>query len=254
VVTKGRDYFVRLLRVDNGRIFAIAPTRYGSPSAVEQTADSSRYFVLRIEDGKGALGGVGCRVRLGAPLLSLSLPRSLSLTHTCPSPLPSLHALHLPSPGNHAFIAIAFNKREDAFDLKSCLADVEKAALAVDKGVDLGLGDVSSDLLSGFAAGQKISISMGKKGGSAAGEASGAGAAAAGGGGGLQRLPMGRLPPPGSAAASAAAAGGAAAAGAGSGGWDLLGGQAAAPQQSSAAAGAGAAAAAAPVGGDWETF
>jgi hypothetical protein len=55
VVTKGRDYFVRLVRPDSGKIFAIAPTRFGSPSAVEQTTDSSRYFALRIEDGKGAL-------------------------------------------------------------------------------------------------------------------------------------------------------------------------------------------------------
>ena len=54
VVTKGRDYFVRLIRPDSGKVFAIAPTRYGSPSAVEQTTDSSRYFALRIEDGKGA--------------------------------------------------------------------------------------------------------------------------------------------------------------------------------------------------------
>ena len=54
VVTKGRDYFVRLVRTDNGKTFAVAPTRYGSPSAVEQTIDSSRYFALRVEDGKGA--------------------------------------------------------------------------------------------------------------------------------------------------------------------------------------------------------
>ena len=58
VVTKGRDYFVRLIRPDSGKVFAIAPTRYGSPSAVEQTTDSSRYFALRIEDGKGALAAL----------------------------------------------------------------------------------------------------------------------------------------------------------------------------------------------------
>ncbi len=53
VVTRGRDHFVRLLRPDSGKVFAVAPCRYGAPSAVEQTTDSSRYFALRIENGQG---------------------------------------------------------------------------------------------------------------------------------------------------------------------------------------------------------
>jgi len=53
VATKGRDYFLRLYRVDSGKLFAVAPTRFGGPSAVEQVQDSSRYFALRVEDGKG---------------------------------------------------------------------------------------------------------------------------------------------------------------------------------------------------------
>ena len=53
VVTKGKDYFVKLYRTDSGKLFAIAPTRFGGPSSVEQVQDSSRYFALRVEDGKG---------------------------------------------------------------------------------------------------------------------------------------------------------------------------------------------------------
>ena len=56
VATKGKDYFLKLYRTDNGKLFAVAPTRAGGPSAVEQVQDSSRYFALRIEDGTGASG------------------------------------------------------------------------------------------------------------------------------------------------------------------------------------------------------
>ncbi len=80
LVTRDREAAVRLVRNDTGKPFAVAPIKPGGPAAVEQVTDSSRYFCLRIEDGRG----------------------------------------------NHAFIGLGFNKREDAFDFKSALADHEK--------------------------------------------------------------------------------------------------------------------------------
>ena len=53
VVTRGTDAAVRLFRTDSGKVFANSPVRTGGPPAVEQVTDSSRYFALRIEDGKG---------------------------------------------------------------------------------------------------------------------------------------------------------------------------------------------------------
>ena len=81
VVTRGKDYAVRLLRADTGRVFASAPTRAGGPSAVEQTIDSSRYFALRIEDGKGACSVGGAPRALCSSLTSYRhLP---PLSRTC---------------------------------------------------------------------------------------------------------------------------------------------------------------------------
>jgi hypothetical protein len=174
-----------------------------------------------------------------------------------------MHArAHAPrAPGNHAFIGLAFNKREDAFDLKSCLADVEKAAVAQEKGVDLGLGDVSSDLLAGFSAGQKISLSVGKKAAGGGGGGGGAGAPAAAPGG---LRPLGKLAPPGSSSSSSAGAGAGAAAaaaaggsggngGGGGSGFDLLG-MGGAQQQQQQPAAAAPPAAPAPAAQEWETF
>ena len=157
------------------------------------------------------------------------------------------HSLSTCCAGNHAFIGLAFNKREDAFDLKACLADVEKAAVAQEKGVDLGLGDVSSDLLAGFSAGQKISLSVGKKAAGGGGGGSGAGAPAAAPGG---LRPRGKRPPPGSSSSSSSAGAGAAAAGGGGGSFDILG-MGGAPQPQAARP---APAAPAPAAQQWETF
>ena len=55
VVTRGTEAAVRLFRTDSGKVFANSPVRIGGPPAVEQVTDSSRYFALRIEDGKGEL-------------------------------------------------------------------------------------------------------------------------------------------------------------------------------------------------------
>ena len=110
-VTRDKDAAIKLYRVDNGKLFAVSPIRYNGPQGIEQVSDSSRYFALRIEDGKG----------------------------------------------NHAFIGLGFNKREDAFDLKSAMADHQKQVDAEEKGVDLGL-DGNHDDIFGSLAGQKLSF------------------------------------------------------------------------------------------------
>lgn len=120
----------------------------------------------------------------------------LSTHLALPFTLPTL----LPLPGNHAFIGLGLNKREDAFDLKSCLADVARSAEAEvsGAGVDLGIDGVSSDMLSGLKAGQTFTIKVGGAGG--AGAKAPAPAAAA------RPLGSGRLAPPGSVPAPAPAA------------------------------------------------
>ncbi len=41
------------------QIFAVAPVRKDGPPAAEKVSDSSRYFVLRIENAAGAYAFVG---------------------------------------------------------------------------------------------------------------------------------------------------------------------------------------------------
>ena len=277
VVTKGKDYFVRLLRADNGKVFAVAPQRNGGPTAVEQTVDSSRYFCLRIENDQGAScwppalcgqspGPFSPRRTALTPSACLPLPAALLRRPTPPPhpPLPSPAWAFFPCAGKHAFIGIAFNKREDAFDLKSVLADIERGIRSQEKGIDLGLGDVSNDLLAGFSAGQTVAITMGgKKPTGAVGGGAGAGAAAAergsgGGGGGFKLAPPGSaslLKPGAAAGAGAACAAPAAVLGAGGGGLDIFGGAGGGAVKPAAPAPAPAKPASAPAPAtEWETF
>ena len=56
------------LTAADGKVFAVAPVRKDGPPAAEKVTDSSRYFVLRIENDKGAYAfiGVGFNQRSGA--------------------------------------------------------------------------------------------------------------------------------------------------------------------------------------------
>ena len=49
---------VRLAGAD-GKLFAVAPVRRDGPPAAEKVTDSSRYFVLRIENAEGRVAFVG---------------------------------------------------------------------------------------------------------------------------------------------------------------------------------------------------
>jgi hypothetical protein len=115
-------------------------------------------------------------------------------------------------------VGLGLNKREDAFDLKSCLADQSRSIQAEEKGVDLGIEGVSSDLLSGFSAGQKLTLKVGGMGGGGAGGGGAKPLAAAGSSAPRTLAPPGSAPkplaPPGAKQQPA---------GGGGGGDDLLG-------------------------------
>eukprot|EP01099_Mayorella_cantabrigiensis_P004257 TRINITY_DN318_c0_g1_i1.p1 TRINITY_DN318_c0_g1~~TRINITY_DN318_c0_g1_i1.p1 ORF type:complete len:320 (+),score=108.43 TRINITY_DN318_c0_g1_i1:99-1058(+) len=59
VTSRGDLCIVRLENTTNGEIFAICPVEAGGVQTVEAVIDSSRYFVLRIEDGKGHHAFIG---------------------------------------------------------------------------------------------------------------------------------------------------------------------------------------------------
>lgn len=82
VVEKNGKAAVLLEHVDKEGIFAACPINNdpNKPASVEATTDSSRYFVLRLEDGKG----------------------------------------------NHAYIGLGFNSRDDSFEFKVALRDFSK--------------------------------------------------------------------------------------------------------------------------------
>jgi len=58
---QGETCIIRLEDPNTGAVFAVCPVNTTGPQAVEPVLDSSRYFVLRIEDGRGhhAFIGVG---------------------------------------------------------------------------------------------------------------------------------------------------------------------------------------------------
>ncbi len=59
VVTRGKDVALKLYRTDPDRLFAVCPIRSTGPAGIEPVTDSSRYFCLRIEDGKGNHAFIG---------------------------------------------------------------------------------------------------------------------------------------------------------------------------------------------------
>lgn len=69
IVSKGDQCAIRLEDSNTGELYAQAPVRQNEPSPVEAVIDSSRYFVLRIEDthasgrSKHAFIGIGFRER-----------------------------------------------------------------------------------------------------------------------------------------------------------------------------------------------
>jgi len=65
VVALGETVQVRLVDSDAGSLFAVCPMDSPTSKAIDPVVDSSRYFVLRVDDGKGrhAFLGLGFRDR-----------------------------------------------------------------------------------------------------------------------------------------------------------------------------------------------
>eukprot|EP01156_Anaeramoeba_ignava_P005874 Anaeramoba_ignava/a347219_194.p3 GENE.a347219_194~~a347219_194.p3 ORF type:complete len:197 (+),score=51.56 a347219_194:24-593(+) len=75
VVAKGEDCTIRLEDSESGKIFAQCPVDTSNNQSVIPAVDSSRFFVLRIEDGKGhhAFIGMGFQERTDAFDFNLAL-------------------------------------------------------------------------------------------------------------------------------------------------------------------------------------
>ncbi|NWV02735.1 NECP2 protein, partial [Ptilonorhynchus violaceus] len=59
ITAKGSTAFIKLEDKNSGELFAQAPVEQFPGIAVESVTDSSRYFVLRIEDGNGRRAFIG---------------------------------------------------------------------------------------------------------------------------------------------------------------------------------------------------
>ncbi|KFP82451.1 Adaptin ear-binding coat-associated protein 2, partial [Acanthisitta chloris] len=59
VTAKGKTAFIKLEDKTSGELFAQAPVEQFPSIAVESVTDSSRYFVIRVEDGNGRRAFIG---------------------------------------------------------------------------------------------------------------------------------------------------------------------------------------------------
>jgi len=59
IKAQGDICIIRLENPDTGEVFAMCPVNTAGPQTVEPVLDSSRYFVLRIEDGRGHHAFIG---------------------------------------------------------------------------------------------------------------------------------------------------------------------------------------------------
>jgi hypothetical protein len=110
VVERGDLTVVLLVNKADGAIFAVCPVKDG---AVDRCVDSSRYFVLRVENAKG----------------------------------------------QHIFIGLAFNERNDAFDFNVSLEDARREKEAEEKPVTLDTGPAKDYSIKD---GEKIHIAVSK--------------------------------------------------------------------------------------------
>uniref|UniRef100_A0A8B9B9M1 NECAP endocytosis associated 2 n=1 Tax=Anser brachyrhynchus TaxID=132585 RepID=A0A8B9B9M1_9AVES len=197
VTARGTTAFIRLEDKASGELFAQAPVEQFPGIAVESVTDSSRYFVIRIEDGN--VGGSSLSLEkegrnlapvVSSALLSSRFPSQLLLEETMVAGVWN---------GRRAFIGVGFVDRGDAFDFNVALQDhfkwvkqqseLAKQAENPDQGPKLDLG---------FKEGQTIKLniaSMKKKEG-----ATGNTRPRPAGPGGLSLLP----PPPGGKSSSPA--------------------------------------------------
>jgi len=140
VVVKSGSLLIKLEDKSSGQLFAQAPVDTYPGVAIEAVSDSSRYFVIRVQDDNGTL-----------------IIKKI-LVFLCPF-LNNLPNLNLTSSGRSAFLGIGFADRSDSFDLNVALQDhfkwlqkeqdIQKEKETPKPGLDLGFKD-----------GQTIKINM----------------------------------------------------------------------------------------------
>ncbi|KAL3632224.1 hypothetical protein CASFOL_025208 [Castilleja foliolosa] len=125
VISKGVECIIRLEDKKTGELYARAFLRDGEPHPVETVIDSSRYFVLRVEENI-AIGDlyahyVKCPVIYGCDILLFTY-KDISNEFKCdecvgPQPIELSGRLR------HAFIGLGFRERTEAYDFQAALHD-----------------------------------------------------------------------------------------------------------------------------------
>ncbi|PFH37736.1 Adaptin ear-binding coat-associated protein 2 (NECAP-2) isoform 2 family protein [Besnoitia besnoiti] len=92
IITKGGECAIRLVDPSTGDLFAACPLPEKHDEAVERTVDSSRYFVLRLDNGEGrrAYVGVGFEERNEAFDFTCALNDEERRRHALSADLPEL--------------------------------------------------------------------------------------------------------------------------------------------------------------------
>ena len=129
LISKGNECAIKLEDKNSGELFAKCPIETYPGVAIEPVTDSSRYFVLRIQDDNGTLAKHPCNSMTTFSLFS----------------------------GRMAFIGIGFGDRSDSFDLNVALQDHFKW-LKKEKQISEEPNKPALDL--GFKEGETIKINM----------------------------------------------------------------------------------------------
>ncbi|XP_062385368.1 adaptin ear-binding coat-associated protein 1 isoform X1 [Sardina pilchardus] len=128
ITAKGKVAFIKLEDKVSGELFAQAPINEYPGIALETVSDSSRYFVLRIQDDNARTDDVS----------------------------PSV-------PGRSAFIGVGFGDRGDAFDFNVALQDHFKWVKTEDEiSKNAHTADTGPKLDLGFKEGQTITLNIGQ--------------------------------------------------------------------------------------------
>ncbi|KAJ8334369.1 hypothetical protein SKAU_G00400080 [Synaphobranchus kaupii] len=127
ITAKGKVAYIKLEDKVSGELFAQAPVEEYPGITVETVSDSSRYFVLRIQDDNGGMKDVSC------------------------------------DKGRSAFIGVGFGDRGDAFDFNVAIQDHFKWVKQEDEiSKQSQLPDTGPKLDLGFKEGQTITLNIGQ--------------------------------------------------------------------------------------------
>jgi len=133
LVSKGNDCTIKLEDKNSGELFAKCPIEQYPGIAIESVADSSRYFVLRLQDDNG----VFCKYHFDD----------------------KVEIFEIFFLGRSAFIGIGFTDRSDSFDLNVALQDHFKR-LQTDQAIEKEKEEPKQQLDLSFKEGETIKINM----------------------------------------------------------------------------------------------